>query len=122
MRKGVLVGDVLWQIMNGLIATGAHVGYIENGVNTVDLIKRRHRIRRITAGLKSPPPRLIAEPLLILAPAAPSPQPLILDVEGPVRRAADTWRRPGREEAEDLAGLSELLVGEPGAGLAAWTA
>ena len=43
MRKGVLVGGVLWQIMNGLIATGAHVGYIENGVNTVDLIKRRHR-------------------------------------------------------------------------------
>ena len=43
MRKGVLVGDVLWQIMNGLIATGAHVGYIKNGANTIDLIKRRHQ-------------------------------------------------------------------------------
>ena len=38
MRKGVLVGDVLWQIMNGFIATGAHVGYIKKGVNTAHVL------------------------------------------------------------------------------------
>lgn len=79
-------------------------------------------IRLFAPGFKGSQPRLIAKPLLILAPAAPSPQPLILNVESPVRRTADTWRRPGREEAEDPTGLSELFIGELGADLAAGAA